>query len=63
MAVTVDKLGNAIAEALEEYAGQVTDVVKQAVDQVTDECLQEIRQNSPQGHWGLPEGLAEEESL
>ena len=47
MAVTVDKLGDAIAEALEEYAGQVTDVVKQAVDQVTDECLQEIRQNSP----------------
>ena len=47
MAVTVDKLGDAIAEALDEYAGQVTDVVKQAVDQVTDECLQEIRQKSP----------------
>ena len=47
MAVTVDKLGDAIVEALEEYAGQVTDVVKQAVDEVTDECLQEIRQNSP----------------
>ena len=47
MAVTADKLSEAIVESLEEYAGQVDDMVKQAVNQVTDECLEEIRQNSP----------------
>ena len=47
MAVKVDKLGAAIAEALEDYAGLVADTMKQAVDQVTEEYLQEIRQNSP----------------
>lgn len=47
MVVPLDKLGDAIAEALEEYADQVTADVKQAVDQVTDECLTEIRRDSP----------------
>ena len=47
MAVSVDKLGDAIAAELEKYSAQVTGQVKEVVNQVTDTCLQEIRQNSP----------------
>lgn len=47
MSVSVGNLGAEIAATLDEYSSQAAGDVKKVVDQVTEECLSEIRRDSP----------------
>lgn len=47
MKTSIDNLDNALADLLSEYSGGVAEKVKDDVDEVTAECLDGIRQDSP----------------
>ncbi len=47
MKTSIDGLDSAIADLLSEYSGGVAEKVKKDVDDVTEECLSGIRQDSP----------------
>ena len=47
MKVGIDQLADVIAEELESYSQEITDMLKTEVKQVARECRDEIRDNSP----------------
>lgn len=47
MKVGIDRLADVIAEELESYSQEITDMLKTEVKQVARECRDEIRDNSP----------------
>lgn len=47
MAIKIDSLGNAIADALEEYSQEVTDDVKASVRDAAKACVAELKTTSP----------------
>ena len=49
--VKLDNLGTAVADVLSDYSGVVFDDLKEAVDIVSKECTDEIKQNALGFNW------------